>query len=182
MENNILLSVPIIIETVLKALRIEMAKMEMCLVLLFQCLKEVRASVLEGRSFDSRGNRIWKVICSKARECLVAAAGLLPGFPSAVWCRPPFPIVRLLPETPLRQWQLNGMSASCIAEKTKCLESQGVFLFFVLALFSFCDGSRMNSYLHFPLPQKVEKIFQISARVCKKRNNSMSGYSISKQF
>lgn len=102
MENNILLSVSIITEMVLKALRIEMAKMEMCLVLLFQCLKEVRASVLEGRSFDSRGNRIWKVICSKARECLVAAAGLLPGFPSAVWCQPPFPIVRLLPETPLR--------------------------------------------------------------------------------
>ena len=50
MENNILLSVPIITEIALKALRTEMAKMEMCLVLLFQLLKEDRASVLEGRS------------------------------------------------------------------------------------------------------------------------------------
>ena len=50
MENNILLSVPIITEIALKALRTEMAKMEMCLVLLFQFLEEDRASVLEGRS------------------------------------------------------------------------------------------------------------------------------------
>lgn len=54
MENNILLSVPIIIEIVSKALQTEMAKMEMCLVLFFQFLKEDRASVLEGHSLTDK--------------------------------------------------------------------------------------------------------------------------------
>ena len=136
MENNILQSVPIIIEIVLKALRIEMAKMEMCLVLLFQFLKEDRASVLEGRSFDRRGNRMWKVICSKARECLVTAAGLFLGFPVLGGVDPRSPFRLLTRDSPqVVSAQRRQQHASLT---NQVFRKSGFFCFvFVLALFLF---------------------------------------------
>ena len=95
MGNNILLSVPIITEIVLKALRTEMAKMEMCLVLLFQFLEEDRASVLEGRSLTDEETESGRSFAQRHVECLVWQQAC-PGLPSAGRCRPPFPTVRLL--------------------------------------------------------------------------------------
>lgn len=157
MENNILLSVPIIIETVLKALMIEMAKMEMCLVLLFQCLKEVRASVLEGRSFDSRGNRIWKVICSKARESVWwQQQACCLGSPVLCGADPHSPLSGCY----LRLLSGSGSSTACQHHarwKNQVFRKSGVFLFFVLALFSFVMALEWTPTCTSHSPKKLRK-------------------------
>lgn len=120
-KNSIFLSVSIIFEIVLKVLRIEMAKMEMCPVLFFflNFLKQERTSVLAGCSSDTQASKLWSVICSKPHGWLVTVPAPFSGFPGiSLHANPPSSVVRLLSGTQLRQHrQLNGMSTSRISDK-----------------------------------------------------------------
>lgn len=144
-----------------------MAKMAICLVF-FYFLKQDRTVVLEGRLFDRQGYRLWRVICSKPR---VASDSIKPT-PCVSWdldiCTPLFSSVRLLSGTQLRQCcQLSWMSTPCTANKPNVYQkvtpfSQPFFLFLrVLEGTPACSPT-----------SEVEKIFQIPARLCKKKNKS----------
>lgn len=117
-----------------------MAKMETCLVF-FYFLKQDRTVVLEGRSFDRQGYRLWRVICSKPQ---VASDSIKPT-PWVSWdldvCTPLFASVRLLSGTQLRQCcQLSWMATPCIPKNSNVYQkvtpfSQPFFFLFFFGWF-----------------------------------------------
>lgn len=154
-----------------------MAKMETCLVF-FYFLKQDRTVVLEGRSFDKQGYRLWRVICSKPQ---VASDSIKPT-PWVSWdldvCTPLFASVRLLSGTQLRQCcQLSWMATPCIPKNSNVYQKVTPFSqpFFVVLLRMVLERTPACSPT-----SEVEKIVQISAGLCNKKNKSNEWVSDSK--